>query len=157
LFIILFFNCFCPLIRAAETAALLSVEFPGVELQSSALLEECIPAVPPDSMLTENQKAFFASLPAKVLEEGGPQARQVFETHFQPAEGEEASHEIIVSHGNLISFLVCQVFQAPPETWLKTDIQNCGLSEIVIQPNGSMRLNYHNDTGHMPLNLRTWV
>ena len=71
--------------------------------------------------------------------------------------GEEASHEIIVSHGNLISFLVCQVFQASPETWLKTDIQNCGLSEITIQASGSMRLIYHNDTGHMPLNLRTWV
>ncbi len=146
-----------PLIRAAETAALLSAEFPAVKLEASPLLEECIPCVPPATMLTESQKAFFASLPASVLEEGGPQARQVFQTYFQPAAGEEASHEIIVSHGNLICFLICQVFQAPPETWIKTDIQNCGLSEIVIQGSGPMRLSYHNDTGHLPLSRRTWV
>jgi broad specificity phosphatase PhoE len=146
-----------PLKRSIETAALIMNEFPAVELQPSPLLEECIPCLPPETMLNENQKAFFASLPASILEQGESQARQVFETYFLPGGSEEVTHELIVSHGNLICYLVCMVLKSGPETWINTDIQNCGLSEVVVRADGTMQLVCHNDTGHLPLILKTWV
>lgn len=147
-----------PLIRAAETASLLSAEFPGVALEASPILVECIPAVPSDlAILPEVVQKWFAEIPAEFIEKGGPQARQVFETYFQPPEGDEDYAEIIVSHGNLIAYLVCQVLKAPAEAWNNTDIQNSGLSEISIRSSGYMRLNYHNDTSHLPNDKKTWT
>jgi serine/threonine-protein phosphatase PGAM5 len=146
-----------PLKRATETAAAIAREFPSVVMEPDALLVECVPGVPPDDMLEPHQKEFFTALPANAIEEGSLQARQAFEKYFCPFEGEEDTHEIIVSHGNLISYFISQMFLAAPHTWLKTDIMNGGLSEIIIKKSGHLRLVSHNDTGHLPHNKKSWV
>lgn len=148
---------YSPLKRSYETAAIIAREIPGIPLEADPLLEECIPALPPNNMLTPNQEEFFAALPANALTEGKVQARKAFEKYFRPAEGEADIHEVLISHGNLIAYFTSQVFQAAPGHWINTDIQNAGLCEIFIRPDGLMRLVSHNDTGHLPLNKKTWV
>jgi probable phosphoglycerate mutase len=146
-----------PLKRSLETAAVIAGEFPNIELSPDPLLVECVPGVPPDDMLLPHDSEFFASLPAFVIAEGGPQARQAFEKYFIPVEGDEDVYEIIVSHGNLIAFFTSQVFQSDPAYWLRTDIMNAGLTEIIIRPGGFLRLISHNDTGHLPSAKKSWI
>jgi probable phosphoglycerate mutase len=135
--------------RATETAAIIAARFPQAGLRPSPLLRECIPSVP------GAYKAQFAHIPADFIERSQPQAEQAFATYFRATlNGDSDQHEILVSHGNLISHLVCRVLQAPLDAWLNTDIQLCGLGEVVVGSQGRLRLVRHNDTGHLPPHLQ---
>jgi serine/threonine-protein phosphatase PGAM5 len=138
--------------RATETASIIATLFPTALLQSSDLLCECIPSVP--SAYGE----IFEQIPAGFISRGGPQARQAFDTYFTPLPGseQEDQHEIIVSSGNLICYFVCRVLRAPDDSWMQTDIQNCGVTEIIVGPPRGFLLLRHNESGHLPSELRTW-
>lgn len=64
-------------------------------------------------------------------------------------------HELIVAHGNLIRYLICRVLGASPRAWASMRINNCGLSEVVVESDGSLTLASYNDTGHLPPRLVT--
>lgn len=141
--------------RATETARAIGALLPGVELRPAAVLCECIPTVPPGF------EAHFTDVDADVLARGGPQAREAFATYFVPApdetdRDETDRHEVIVSSGNLIRYLICRVLGAPEDAWVNMDIQQCGLCEVIVgQPRG-MVLARHNDTGHLPPALQLY-
>lgn len=138
--------------RAVETAEIISAGLPDAVLHPSSLLRECIPCIP------HGFEAHFAQIPPSFIKGGRKQARQAFETFMKPlAEGESEQYEIVVSHGNLINYLASRVAGAPEEAWLNFDIQQCGITEIVINPEGWVRLVRHNDTGHLPLELQMFV
>ena len=134
--------------RATETAALVAKEIPNATLQATDLLRECIPCVP------EEFKEHFTEIPAEFIEKSKTQIEQAFAAFFQPVEGETDRREILVSHGNLISHFVCRILKAPCESWMLTDISLGGFSEIMIAPNGFMKVQRHNDAGHLPLELQ---
>lgn len=140
--------------RARETAAIIADRFTGLEPQPSPLLKECVASVPP--LIKEYLEAH---IPAYELVEGPIQAREAWQTYFQPpAEGAtEDVTEIVVSSGNLISYLVGQALGAPADAWIRCDIQHCGLTEITIKRRRGPVLLRHNDTGHLPPELRTFV
>ncbi|QYO67907.1 histidine phosphatase family protein [Leptolyngbya sp. 7M] len=66
-------------------------------------------------------------------------------------------HEIIVCHGNLIRYLACRAMEISPEVWANLDHHNCGISEILIKEDNQTVLISHNDTGHLPYSMRTFV
>jgi len=135
--------------RAVETAEIIARKLPGVPLRQSRQLRECIPNVP---------AAFgghFANVSKEELVRGHEQAKNAFMRYFKPARGGER-HEIVVCHGNLIRYFVCCVLQASPDAWANMDIYNCGISEVKIEPN-KMMLVCHNDAGHLPDALKTYV
>lgn len=140
--------------RARETAAIIAERFPGVETRYSPLLCECIASVPPlvKDYLEER-------VPAIELVEGPIQARAAWETYFQPPDAAptEDVSEIIVSSGNLIGYLVGQALGAPADAWIRSDIQHCGLTEITIKATRGPVLLRHNDIGHLPPEMRTFV
>jgi broad specificity phosphatase PhoE len=138
--------------RANETATIMARQFPAAPMQPSDLLCECIPSVP------SVYKAHFEHIPPHFIASGGAQARQVFDTYFVPLpdDAQEDQHEIIVSSGNLISYLVCRVLGAPEDAWMQTDIQYCGVTEVHIGPPRHVMLMRHNDTGHLPAPLRMY-
>jgi broad specificity phosphatase PhoE len=136
--------------RTTETANFLLPHFPIAEQRPSELLWECIPNVP------EGFESYFSHISADHIVKSGARAQTVFDTYFQPLPAEaNEQHELIVSHGNLISYLVCRALQAPLDAWLSTDVNNCGLSKITITAQGFIKLSCHNDTGHLPDQLRT--
>ena len=139
--------------RARETARLVAERFPGVETRHSPLLCECIASVPP------NVKDYLEErVSAQELIDGPIQARAAWEAYFQPPEDAEADDcQIIVSSGNLIGYLVGQALGAPADAWIRSDIQHCGLTEITIKRSRGPVLLRHNDTGHLPPELRTFV
>lgn len=138
--------------RARETAGIISQFLPGTPLQSSPLLRECIPCVP------EGYESFFAHIPPAAIEGGQQQVEQVMAAFVRPlAESTEDRYEVIISHGNLINSISSQVMKAPLASWLNIDIQQCGMTEIVINAGGWARLVRHNDTGHLPPHLQAFV
>lgn len=136
--------------RAAETADIIAAKFPGVPLRPARLLWECVPSVP------AGFEAVFAHVPPEEIRRDRRRAARAFAKYFKRARGGDR-HEIVVCHGNLIRYFVCCALQAPPEIWANADVHHCGFSVIVINPDGRVRLVSHNDTGHLPRPMQTFV
>ncbi len=136
--------------RTTETASYFFESFPQAEQRPTELLWECIPNVP------VGFEQYFSHLSAEHIARSGERAEEVFKTFFQPLPVEaDEQHEIIISHGNLISYLTCRALGAPLESWLRADVSNCGLSKVTITPQGLIKLVCHNDTGHLADHLHT--
>ncbi len=130
--------------RATETCHIIAGLFPGVPVQSSNLLRECIPVVP------EDLKDFFTDIPAEWIAKGSVQAQKACEVFLQPLGGENIDHhEILISHGNLIGFLLTQALLSPIEAWPRIEINNCSISKVTISARRFMKVNYVNDTSHL--------
>lgn len=163
-----------PLHRASATAAILAARFPAAAVDTTILLEECIPFLPPYfkdwyqrlgsqsdhqiSTVPERMRLWLNLWPRSVdfslIERGEPRASQAFATFFKPAP-DRVVREALVSHGNLLRYFVARAMGAPPETWTRLDSHNAGLSIVYIPPDAPASLVAHNDTGHLPLELRT--
>ena len=134
--------------RAAETAMIISQKLPDIPVHRSRGLWECIPCVP--AALAQDLARIFTG----DLSPGQKQAARAFDRYFKRARGDD-KHEILVCHGNLIRYLACRVLQALPESWVNMGSNNCGVSQVLIKPDGRMRLMSYNDVGHLPDRLRT--
>jgi serine/threonine-protein phosphatase PGAM5 len=134
--------------RVIETAEILAALLPHVTLQSTSLLRECVPCLPIRGWRTE--------ISPERLQENKIRVEQAFSQFFQPAE-EPEQHDILICHGNLIRYFVCRALQVSPEAWDNTTIYNCGISEVLVKTTGEMRLISHNDTGHLPYTMRTFL
>ena len=159
--------------RASETAKIISQSLPNVRMRGSKLLWECIPylpsdfitwykankgRIPSDSITTPIQMAPWLGLwspdtPWGIIEDGFAQAKQAWGHFFRPSR--EEKHEILVCHGNILRYFMVRALKAPLESWINTDINNCGISEFSVHPDGEVILVSHNDTGHMPVPIRT--
>lgn len=138
-----------PLIRARETAAIIAKYSPSVPLQYDNGLQECIPNVP------KGLEKHFVDIPANFIERGPVEAENAFTTYFNPLTADEADRtEVIISHGNLIGYLVARAMDANRESWLRADLGNCCIDEIRIMPSGNIKLMRLNDGEHLPPELR---
>lgn len=159
--------------RTMETARIIALEFESIPIRPSALLWECIPAIPEYALdwhrAHPNADTDKVKVPVEVkpwvglwgeetslkeIEEGFEQAHTAWEKYFTPVRGKDR-HEIIVCHGNLMRYFVMRALMVPPEAWQNTDIYNCGISEIVVNGDGKIMLLSHNDNGHLPNEMKT--
>ncbi len=140
------------LMRATETAQIIASYFPDVELRPSPLLKECLPSVPASTVALLGESAT-----PDHLRRSDRQAQQVFRQWFQfpAADVERTTREIVVSSGNLISYLIARMMGASGRQWMHTTIQHCGVSEIVLGGGRERLVLRHNDTGHLPTHLQT--
>jgi serine/threonine-protein phosphatase PGAM5 len=161
--------------RAAETAKIIAKYIPNTRAQGSQLLWECIPYLPgdfitwykvnrsrinEDRVTTPLQMAPWLNLwspdtPWDLIEKGFAQAEQAW-THFFRSSRDER-HEVLVCHGNILRYFMVRALQAPLETWINSEINNCGISEFTVNPGGEVTLVSHNDTGHLPVPIRTVI
>jgi serine/threonine-protein phosphatase PGAM5 len=161
--------------RAAETAKIIAEYNPNARTQGSQLLWECIPYLPADfitwykvnrgrinqdRITTPLQMTPWLNLwnpetPWETIEKGFTQAQQAWTHFFRPVR--EERHEVLVCHGNILRYFMVCALRAPLETWINADINNCGISEFVVNPGGEVMLVSHNDTGHLPVPVRTVV
>jgi serine/threonine-protein phosphatase PGAM5 len=155
--------------RAMETASIIGRFFPDALYRPSNLLRECVPARPRADELTVAMRTWFQGLPREALQNGPVQAQASFKQYVQTqADPQDFEHnhddgenikevtELIVAHGNLLSYFVSQVFGAPGYAWMHTDFWHCGISRLVTRSNTSaITLMSHNETAHLPVELRT--
>lgn len=143
------------LIRATRTAERIAAHHPGVPVEPSDLLRECVPAVPPRDQLTPAQASWFdgwSDLPS-VLVDGPVQAAAAFARYADPG-GDEVRRELVVSHGNLINWFAARALDAPPAAWMTPTDYHCGLTTILYRAGEPARLVTYNDVGHLPADLR---
>jgi serine/threonine-protein phosphatase PGAM5 len=140
--------------RACQTAELIGSKLPNAVLQSSPLLREGIPCLP------VRPAAWMTDVAPEIIAEHERRVEKVFECYFNEFLTDSANlehHEIIVCHGNLIRYLVCRAMQISPEYWGNLDNHNCGISEILVREDAQTILVSHNDTGHLPYSMRTFL
>lgn len=159
--------------RTMETARIIALEFENIPIRPSSLLWECIPAIPAFAMdwhrkhphadtssmrIPAEMKPWVdlwgEDLEIREIEEGFEQAQTAWEKYFIPTRGADR-HEVIVCHGNLMRYFVMRALMVPPETWCNTNLYNCGISEITITSDGKVSLLSHNDSGHLPNEMKT--
>ncbi len=163
--------------RASETAKIIADRLVDIPVRPSRLLQECIPYVPAafvewysHTSIDEIQHQRHLIPPEMKqwlnlwspdtersrIEQGMAQARRAFEKYFIPTHRAER-HEILVCHGNILRYFVCRALKISEEAWIHSDVHNCGISEIVVESDGHVMLVSHNDTGHIPYHMRTYI
>lgn len=138
--------------RAVETAEAIDKHFPKLAIQQTSLLRECVPSVPP----SKERRPYFQQFSKSEIRQCKSNLDKIYQTFFKPARGRDKCH-FIVCHGNVIRYLICKMLKAAPGAWVHMDIQNCGISTVVIEPEWGMYLLYHNDVAHLPKGMRTFI
>lgn len=127
--------------RTRETAQFLSEALGGMHVNTTDLLWEVIPSMPPHA------SEEICGLNIGEIEVSRQKADQAFEQYFKPSKND--SQQVLVCHGNLIRYLVCRILEIPFTKWNQMEISNCGITEVTVD-SGEMMLVSHNDVGHLP-------
>jgi serine/threonine-protein phosphatase PGAM5 len=132
--------------RARQTAAVINQEFPDLELHQTRLLRECTPPTWREDIMEKLEEG--------EAEECQKRLEQAFAEYFVPSSGGD-EHDVLVCHGNVIRYFVTKVLGVDTMSWLRMSIGNCSLTAVQIKPDGSTRLLFFGDVGHLPPNLQT--
>lgn len=143
-----------PLLRANETARAIANRLPAVDPEPTALLFDCVP-----TGMTEETPAvfepFFGSVTDAEIEAGRAQMSDAVEEFLVRKNGE--AHEVLITHNFVISWFVREVLGAPEWRWMTLNQAHCGLTIIAQKQGRPWTLLNHNDTGHLPVELRTGI
>lgn len=134
--------------RADETARIVSKQVTGISVQQTDLLWECMPAMTPKLQV---EMPNYTSLQ---VSQDKQRADVAFRKYFKIAKRTDR-HDVIICHGNLIRYFVTIILKAEAASWLKMDICNCGVTQVLVQPDGDIAVLCHNDWSHLPQEFRT--
>lgn len=136
--------------RAKETAEIIEMEidFRGKMLESP-LLRECLPGFMKEYRAAEG----FNDL--KRLRKDKATAEKAFAKFFG-FKGKKKT-VVLVCHGNIIRFFMMKILKANSDNWMLMDIQQCGISVVRSDKKKFWRMISHNDIGHIPAKLRTFI
>jgi len=133
--------------RARQTAEILAEALPELEVELRRDIRECTPPT--------RRTDIMARLEPGEAEECLAQLVAARNRLFEPATTADA-HDIIVCHGNVIRWLVCQALEVESEAWLGMSIANCSVTIIQIKADGSRKLICFADAGHIPYSMTTY-
>jgi probable phosphoglycerate mutase len=143
-----------PLLRANETARAIAARLPSVDPEPTALLFDCVP-----TGMTEETPAvfepFFGSVTEAEIEAGRAQMADAVNEFLVRKTGDV--HEVLITHNFVISWFVREVLAAPEWRWMTLNQSHCGLTVIAQKQGRPWTLLTHNDTGHLPVELRTGI
>lgn len=139
------------LLRASQTATKISRQFPAHRVKESSLLRECVPSIPPGR---EDEPPFDRIDPAAVIRTR-EKIDQVFEAAFSIPS--HPTHEVIVTHGNLIRALIVRLLRADEHAWIDMEVRNCSITTIDVYGDGRRILVGYNDVHHLEDELHTHV
>ncbi|MFB4348437.1 histidine phosphatase family protein [Microbacterium sp. CR_7] len=143
-----------PLLRANETARAIAARLPSVDPEPTALLFDCVP-----TGMTEETPAvfepFFGSITDAEIEAGRAQMADAVNEFLVRKPGDV--HEVLITHNFVISWFVREVLGAPEWRWMTLNQSHCGLTVIAQKQGRPWTLLTHNDTGHLPVELRTGI
>lgn len=142
-----------PVRRAAQTADLIAEALPHVARYEDEALRECIPSVPPRYAQFFAER--FPELNDEKIEGCADRLATVFERYFCPPPQDLDINDLLVCHGNVIRYLVALALDINPHAWSHMLVNNCGVSRVMIDQDGTLFLISHNDIGHLPPDLRT--
>jgi serine/threonine-protein phosphatase PGAM5 len=132
--------------RAYETALIIAKHHGDRSPLRAHLLRECLPSMPLD-----HRKGLPANS-TEMIRRGKDQADRAYRRYFRkPAKHDEC--ELLVSHGNVIRYLVGRVLGLGKYGWYQLGTSHCGITVIRISNEGDYILDRYNDTGHLRTKL----
>lgn len=143
-----------PLVRAAQTAAIIAKDFPQVQVTALELIGDYIPSDPDLAGLPPSYAQFVAQYPPAERAQGAALAADAIERFSQPGSDGDDTHELLVTHNFLIGCLVSHALDAPSWRWLGLNQMNCALTVLAYEKSMPPRLISFNDAGHLPPALR---
>ena len=138
-----------PLRRAVQTADILAAKHPSAARVSVSGLTEAAPVLPRDFADA------FASVKASEFAAMKRSADAAFRQVFAPAQDEDR-HELVVSHGNILRYLLVRALDLPLDSWTRFDLLNCSVSVVVVERGRAWAAGV-GDVGHLPPRLQTYV
>ncbi|MDX6294447.1 MAG: hypothetical protein QOH50_3522 [Kribbellaceae bacterium] len=147
-----------PLPRAAQTAHLIGDLLKNVPLHISDAAGDYVPDVPERDELPADSAHFLLRFLDQVTDEererGPVLARQALERFTGPVDGDEARHELVVTHSFLVGWLVRHAMDAPKWRWLGLNHCNAALTVLQYAPDRPSSVLFYNDMRHLPAHLR---
>lgn len=141
-----------PLQRAAETAEIIAQRLPALTSEPTPLLMDCIPSGRAPEMPSVFDP-FFGSVTDAQIEAGRAQMEDAASEFLRSRRGER--HDLLITHNFVIGWFVREVLGAPDWRWISINQANCGLTVLHQKPGRPWTMVTHNDTGHLPVELRT--
>lgn len=130
--------------RARQTAGVVNQSLPGLKLQTTPLLRECLPR-------TWRTEAMKGKTPAE-LDAAEAQLNAAFAKYFAPAKDADQD-DILVCHGNVIRYLVTKALGVDTRAWLGMSVAHCSVTIIQVNAQGACKVLAVGDVGHIPPNL----
>lgn len=87
-------------------------------------------------------------------DDGARLATEAIERFTGPAPGDTDRHELVVTHAFTVGWLLRHALGAPPWRWLTVNQGNAALTVIRYAPERAPSVLVHNDTRHLPDDLR---
>lgn len=137
--------------RAQETAAIICKAMGYKKpLLGSQVLHECVPGFPKKL----RKKHGFTD--EKKLKKDKRQADRAYKKLFTYSPRNRV--ELVVCHGNIIRYFICKALGVDTECWRRFDIKQCGISIVELDSKKkSIKVISHNDVGHIPLKMQTFM
>jgi probable phosphoglycerate mutase len=129
--------------RAKETAAIIAERL-GSPLSTMPMLREIIPThVPGHQVPLHKRRTDKQSLERAIAR---------FLTR-SPRSGDT----LVVCHGNFIRALTCRILETSVTKWQLLGTFHCAITTFRFKDDGQLQLQCFNDTGHLPMELRTMM
>ena len=140
-----------PLPRAVRSAQIIGEHLPGVAVSEAVELVDHVPHVPNNP--PPAWRGFFDGYDAEEAAAGARLASTLVRRFACPTETE--THEVLVTHGYQVAWLVRHALDTPPERWLSlVGCGNAALTAIDYYDGATPTLLLYNDMGHLPTDLR---
>jgi len=141
-----------PLPRAAQTAQLVAAHLDGVTPQVAQAAGDYLPYLPRrDELPPESAESLMRFLARPTVEQHRPElAREAVSRFTGPVPGDQERHELLITHGFLIGWLVRHALDAPGWRWIGLDHTNAALTILRYTPGLPPALVTYNDTAHLP-------
>ncbi|WP_116948229.1 histidine phosphatase family protein [Jiangella endophytica] len=136
-----------PLPRAAETARIVAALVGVVPAEAA----EAGDYVPSRDQLPAAYQGFVDQFGD---DDGDRLAERAIERFTGPAGGDAERHELVVTHAFTVGWLLRHALDAAPWRWLTVNQGNAALSVIRYAPDRPPSVLVHNDTRHLPDELR---
>lgn len=145
-----------PILRAQQTAEIIAGALYEEEMPyaTDPRLEECVP-----SLTRRYADWFMTNRPNVTPDKIAACAGALFEFYlstFQPlAEEDPDRHTLVVSHGNVIRYLISLAMEAGDDAWTNMLIYHCSICRVVIDPGGHPMVVAVNDQSHIAPEFRS--
>ncbi len=144
-----------PLVRAQQTAELIAgVLSEEIPYATDPRLEECVP-----SLTRRYVEWFTENRPNLTPQRVAMCAQALFEFYietFQPlSEDDPDRHTLVVSHGNVIRYLLSLAMEAGEDAWTNMLVYHGSISRVVIDPEGNPMVMVVNDQSHIAPEFRS--
>lgn len=142
-----------PLPRAVASAGVLATHLPGVPVAVADELVDHVPHVPAATQTPASLRGFFDGYDEAEAAAGRALADALVARFATPAPATD-THEVLVTHGFQVAWLVRHALDAPESRWLSLNSGNAALTVIQYRAAAPPALVLFNDMGHLPPALR---